>query len=498
LIARPAGDQGVLVELDRQVSFAELHASAARARSVTGVAACIVGHSSLYLIFNDVTSFSDRAERVTGALKNVGGSAADAVGREHKIIVSIHADSAPDLGRLLSAAGIDRPTFVQKLRALRLRARYLGFRAGFAYLEGLPAEWNLPRMATPRTNVPAGAFGIASGMAAFYPSLSPGGWNLIGRSHEVFWDPQREPPNLIAAGDTVLLEPTDERLRDSVAPATEVPVQGEPLAEILRPGQLTMIVGSGDLKRYAHGLPVGGAFDQDAANAANQAVGNSPAAATLECTLVGPQLMFVADAAASWYGTEAEVLLNEQQVKARHQFQVRKGDILTVGRLKGGMRGYLAVSGGFANPSPRYAVTPAVIRAGGKLHRGGETPQSPAAAAPIRRGEAQMIHAVAGPHEVSDEARTALTTQIWEVTTVLDRTGIRFRPMGEEIEQPASLPSSGMQFGTVQWHPNGELVVVGPDHPITGGYLQSMTVLSSDRWKLAQLAPGSRVRWMLK
>ena len=497
MITRPAGDQGLLVELDRQVSFGELHASAARVRSVAGVAACIVGHSSLYLIFDDATSLSERTERVTAALKEVEKAGAEVAGTERKIIVSIHADSAPDLGTLLSATGMDRATFVQKLRSLRLRARYLGFRAGFAYLEGLPPEWNLPRMATPRTNVPAGAFGIASGMAAFYPSVSPGGWNLIGRSHEVFWDPQREPPNLISAGDTVLIEPTDERLRDSVAPSLEVPVQGEPLAEILRPGQLTMIVSRGDLKRYAHGLPVGGAFDQDSADAANRAVGNSPAASTLECTLVGPQLMFLTDGIVSWQGTDAEVLLNEQEVKARHQFPVKKGDILTVGRLKGGMRGYLGVSGGIANPSPRYAVTPSVIRAGGKLHRGAETQQAAEGAVPIRRGEAQVIAAAPGPHQVSDEGRTALTTQIWEVTAVLDRTGIRFRPMGEEIEQPASLPSSGMQFGTVQWHPNGELVAVGPDHPITGGYLQAMTVLSTDRWKLAQLAPGSRVRWML-
>jgi allophanate hydrolase subunit 2 len=50
-----------------------------------------------------------------------------------------------------------------------------------------------------------------------------------------------------------------------------------------------------------------------------------------------------------------------------------------------------------------------------------------------------------------------------------------------------------MQFGTIQLHPDGSLVAMGPDHPITGGYLQPLTVRWDERWKLAQLAPGERV-----
>jgi len=51
-----------------------------------------------------------------------------------------------------------------------------------------------------------------------------------------------------------------------------------------------------------------------------------------------------------------------------------------------------------------------------------------------------------------------------------------------------------MQFGSVQQHADGSLVIMGPDHPVTGGYLQPVTVLTSELWKLAQLAPGERVR----
>jgi allophanate hydrolase subunit 2 len=80
------------------------------------------------------------------------------------------------------------------------------------------------------------------------------------------------------------------------------------------------------------------------------------------------------------------------------------------------------------------------------------------------------------------------------VTPQLNRVGIRLRPLRElRVDIPADLRSIGMQCGTVQLHPDGSLVAMGPDHPVTGGYLQPMTVITSERWKLAQLMPGERV-----
>ena len=63
-----------------------------------------------------------------------------------------------------------------------------------------------------------------------------------------------------------------------------------------------------------------------------------------------------------------------------------------------------------------------------------------------------------------------------------------------DFKPPADLPSCGAQFGTIQWHADGSIVALGPDHPVTGGYLQPATVLSTELWKLAQLAPGDRVK----
>ena len=85
----------------------------------------------------------------------------------------------------------------------------------------------------------------------------------------------------------------------------------------------------------------------------------------------------------------------------------------------------------------------------------------------------------------------------WEVTPQMNRVGIRLRPLRPiEVKLPADLPSLGAQFGTLQWHADGTLMALGPDHPVTGGYLQPATVISTERWKLAQLAPGDRVRFV--
>ena len=77
----------------------------------------------------------------------------------------------------------------------------------------------------------------------------------------------------------------------------------------------------------------------------------------------------------------------------------------------------------------------------------------------------------------------------------MNRVGIRLKPLHEVDFKPAAeLPSCGMQFGTLQWHPDGSVVAMGPDHPVTGGYLQPATILSDDLWKLGQVAPGERIR----
>src|ERR1041385_3437562 len=279
---RPAGDRAELIEL----GDADPRLEAAKLPGLS-----IIGHSSLL--------------HFPGIAKAVGG---------YRLPVTHHIPVV----------------FERDPREVTLRARYLGFRAGFAYLEGWPDP--MPRLATSRP-VARGSFAVAGTMAGFYPIDTPGGWNVLGRTNVVLWDPNREQPNLIAAGDVGHVVPVAEL---PVASAVAAPlIEGEVIAEVVSPGQLTRIVGKRDWSRVEHGLAPGGPFDELAAAVANRAAGNADDAACLECVLVGPRLKFVRPTGVGRSDGSGQVV-----------------DEIDFGRLRA-LREYVAIEGGLA--VPRFA-----------------------------------------------------------------------------------------------------------------------------------------------
>lgn len=489
----PAGDHAFLVDLG-EVSFDELHRAVRAIASADEVAAAIPGHESVLAILRENAAVSGPALRAL-----LDGSATHepvAPTRLHRVRVSIDPGDAPDLPLLLERLQIDRSQFTRALENLTLRARWLGFLSGFAYLEGLPQEWQLPRRATPRHRVPEGSLGIAGPMAGLYPAATPGGWNLIGRTDARLWDPDRDPPNLIAAGDEVAIEVVSELAPREAARAPQTAAAETAILEVVAAGQMTRIVGMPDLRRYRFSLPAGGAFDPALLAAANRGVGNLPHANAFECTFVGPRFIARQELLAAWAGAPAEIRIDGRAVGDACQFVVRPGSVIEIGRLRGGMRGWLAIRGGVASRAPRWSPTPERLLPGLCTSAGLAVTQPRLGAE--RRGERLAIEVRLGPHEISSEMRTRLLESEWRVTPALDRVGIRIAGTSVDLEFPKDLRSCGMQFGTVQWHPDGALAVMGPDHPITGGYLQPMTVLSQEFWKLAQLQPGEIVRWIAK
>lgn len=401
--AVPAGDNAMLVELG-EVSAEELHRAARELRAQPGVREVIPGHSSLYVIRGEA-----------------GAAGAEAVRepREHRLRVAF---DGPDLPELL--ARVSREEFLARVATLRLTARYLGFRGGFAYLDGWPEEWAMPRRPTSRP-VAAGSFAIAGNVAGFYPIDTPGGWNVLGRT-------DFEVENAFAPGDTIVLLPTES-----------VALDARP-RQVKRPSLLTR----GELlaSPLATVLKDRAPFDDIAAALASRAVRGD--VELLECAMTGPRLRFARDAVTAWCDPALNIRLQ----------RVRAGEELAIGRIVGGLRGYLAIG------------------------------DEEGTVARVERGDRHVIHAWRGPHDIG------LGEVDCEVTPRLDRVGVRLRPRTPlNVEIPADLRSSGMQTGTVQLHPDGSLVAMGPDHPVTGGYLQPMTVLTGERWKLAQLMPGERV-----
>jgi KipI family sensor histidine kinase inhibitor len=108
-----------------------------------------------------------------------------------------------DLSDVAAACGLSVDEVVARHGAATYRCAFCGFAPGFAYLAGLDPALRLARRATPRTRVPAGSVAIADVYAAVYPSASPGGWHVIGRTDAPMWDAERDPPALVVPGATV-------------------------------------------------------------------------------------------------------------------------------------------------------------------------------------------------------------------------------------------------------------------------------------------------------
>ena len=134
---------------------------------------------------------------------------ADLDDRETRQVVLRVDYRGPDLDLVAETAGLSTDEVVELHTGAAYTVAFCGFAPGFGYLSGLPSQLHQPRLADPRTKVPAGSVGVAGEFTAAYPRESPGGWRLIGTlapGSEALFDPRRDPAALLAPGDHVRFE----------------------------------------------------------------------------------------------------------------------------------------------------------------------------------------------------------------------------------------------------------------------------------------------------
>ena len=129
------------------------------------------------------------------------------VGRSLPRIVEIPVcydpEFAPDLDEVARHAQISTDQVVELHSAADYRVACIGFVPGFPFIAGLPKKIATPRRSNPRKEIPPGVVGIGGAQTGIYPLRSPGGWNLIGRTPLKLFDPTKDPPVLLRAGDRV-------------------------------------------------------------------------------------------------------------------------------------------------------------------------------------------------------------------------------------------------------------------------------------------------------
>jgi KipI family sensor histidine kinase inhibitor len=192
---RPAGERGLLVEVDELETVHRLHA-ALRDLDPPGVVELVPGYRTLLVVAEPARA--GVLDELAAGLPELELPPAEALaGEPVEIPVSYDGQDLPEVASL---TGLEATEVVRRHTAPEYTVAFLGFSPGFPYLVGLDPALEVPRRDTPRTSIPAGSVGLAGTQTGIYPTASPGGWQLIGRTEMTLFDPGRDPPALLAPG----------------------------------------------------------------------------------------------------------------------------------------------------------------------------------------------------------------------------------------------------------------------------------------------------------
>jgi len=165
---------------------------------------------SLGVFFDPAAVSPDVVKAWLTARRDDAATAAAATARVVEIPVHYGGEHGIDLDDAAKELGLTPAALIDRHAAPLYTVAMIGFAPGFPYLAGLDPALALPRLATPRSRVPAGSVGIGGAQTGIYPRESPGGWRLLGRTPLRLFDPARAAPSLLAPGDRVRFVAIDE------------------------------------------------------------------------------------------------------------------------------------------------------------------------------------------------------------------------------------------------------------------------------------------------
>lgn len=199
------GDAALLCELPAPATLAQqqqIWALAREAMQWPAVHEVLPGMNNLTLLFDPLqVDIAELEMQVLAAWPHLSAAAIE--GRTIEIPVAYGGEHGPDLGDVAAHTGLTPAEVVRRHSAGEYVVYLLGFLPGFAFMGGLAPELATPRRAEPRVAVPARSVGIGGAQTGIYPLVSPGGWQLIGRTSLALFDPAADEPTLLRAGDRV-------------------------------------------------------------------------------------------------------------------------------------------------------------------------------------------------------------------------------------------------------------------------------------------------------
>ncbi|MDO0931483.1 5-oxoprolinase subunit PxpB [Streptomyces sp. DG2A-72] len=197
----PVGDGALLVEVASGDEAQALHAELLRRRAEGSLSVGEIVPAARTVLLDGLADPTRLAAELTAT------EVPPAPPRARDVIELPVRYDGPDLADVAAHWGVPEREVARIHAETEFRVAFCGFAPGFGYLSGLPERYDVPRRATPRTAVPAGAVGLAGPYTGVYPRSSPGGWQLIGTTDAVLWDHARVPAALLSPGTPVRFVP---------------------------------------------------------------------------------------------------------------------------------------------------------------------------------------------------------------------------------------------------------------------------------------------------
>lgn len=507
----PVSSRALIVEYP-DLAAVLAHYPALVAGALTGVDELVPAASTIMVCFNPAAvTATQLAARIRAIPPLASGTT-----QFETVTIDVTYDGE-DLNAVADMLHVSPDELIRRHTSAKWEVAFVGFAPGFSYCMGDDELFNVPRRPTPRTRIPAGSVALAGTFSAVYPRESPGGWQLLGHTAQQMWSLKRNPPALAQPGRPVRYRAVREQIMVSPEP-DPVPDLGDAWCEIVKPGLQMLLQDFGRPGLLGQGVASSGAADRKSMIVANEAASNRPSTAVLEIAGGGAELSFqattlIAMAGADGPRTIVSTTRGELKVPLGTPMLVEPGDVLRIGGFTRGLRGYLAVHGGFGiapilgslATDTLSGVGPAPLRAGQRLPIGGGSPASvlrPSVSVepPAAFDETVELRVSLGPRTdwFTPEATKLLTEQDWLVTPQSDRVGIRLEgkiPLERLITD--ELPSEGATTGAIQVPSGGQPVLFLPDHPLTGGYPIIGSVVDEDIDRVAQLVPGMHLRFVV-
>lgn len=210
---RPFGDSGILISYDvkgySETACKTVHALSDVLRDNDGVWTNVIpAYDSLMVTFNPMVTDPDSALRhVEVAYEKLSKRFTRSKSNPIDVPVYYGGKNGPDMEQICKASKLTEEQVIKRHSKITYRVCLMGFIPGFAFLSETDKKLHHPRHKTPRGLVPPGSIGIANWQTGIYGLESPGGWQIIGRTPLSVFDPKREEPFALKAGDMIRFVP---------------------------------------------------------------------------------------------------------------------------------------------------------------------------------------------------------------------------------------------------------------------------------------------------